>query len=69
MTEKAVAVATELASAIGIRQAAKMLRYSPNALYVAASKGRIRVLRVGVKLYIPAAEVERILLAADKATA
>jgi len=65
MTDKANAVANELASAIGIRQAAKMLRYSTNGLYVAASKGRIRILRIGSKLYIPASEVERILLTAE----
>ena len=48
-------------------QLAKLLQVSKPAIYKWAQEGRIKAVRIGRTVRIPAAEVERLLRGADKA--
>jgi hypothetical protein len=61
---EAAAVAQELATASPIAEVGLIFRKSRNAMYADVSAGRLRALRMGLKLFIPRAEIERVLLAA-----
>ena len=45
-------------------EAAKELRRSLQSMYLDAAQSRLRVLRIGHKMFVPKAELFRILLAA-----
>jgi hypothetical protein len=62
---KAAAVAEELRDAVPFAKAAPLLRRSPSALYHDKAMGLLRTLKVGNKIFLPKAELERLLLAAS----
>ena len=57
-------IGAELRDAYPLREAAEQLRRSKQSMYIDVAQGRLRVLRVGHKLFVPKAELFRILLAA-----
>ncbi len=64
LSPEAAKNAADMKTAWRPSQAAPVLSRSANAIYSDVAKGRIKAIRIGGKLFIPQAEIERLLLGA-----
>jgi hypothetical protein len=64
MSVGGVAAAEELRTAMPVRMAATVLRMSGTSVYAKVTKGDLRAIHIGAKIFIPLAEIERVLMLA-----